>query len=387
MSRKVSQPRRRGDLGRINVFRPLLRRVALLDRRAAGSLHAVVQLRRNAHLRRAEVGHKGRIHNRSVFISHFDVCDHAVQPVAARQQRKYRQRRAEKEKSDLMCVVKVHDLRQDRKRRIVDNDRAVRIRHFLIVPARIERPHDGPPLQSVFPNRPRLHGLVHGRGRVAVVRCLLRLEFLNKRRVLFGILARFGCRHTGFKSLGGLRRSVLFRLGCLFLRPCFCRFLTHGPGQRRRIIQQHRRGVKAGHREVFARVAHLAQLQREHFRIPAGQLRQPVVCQDVRAPLALAQMLHQHARHLGHTFGFRRQHPAVPRNDIPVAVDQYRIDKTELAQARPELRDLALAVRSRVPRIRHQLADRHAHQLLRHKPRRGQVSRPRRADAFLSRHV
>ena len=287
-------------------------------------------------------------------------------------------------------MVEVHDLRLDRKRRIVNHDRTVRIRHFLIVAARIKRPYNRAVCQAVLVNRPGLDRLVHRRRRIAIVRGFLRLEFIDKRLIFLGFFACLSCGHSGLKGLrrqrGRIRCTVL-RLVRLRLRcSTFRLVLTERLGQRRRVVQDQRLRIKSGECQIHALGLDLAQLQRQHLGVPAGLLRKPVVRQNIRAALCVRQVLDQHARHLGHALGLGRQHAPVSGDDIPVAVDQHRIDKAKLPQARSDLRDLALAVCPRISRIGHQLPDRHAHHLFRHKPRRFYLARPCRTDAFLVCH-
>ena len=287
-------------------------------------------------------------------------------------------------------MVEVHDLRLDRKRRIVNHDRTVRIRHFLIVTARIKRPYNRAVCQAVLVNRPGLDRLVHRRRRIAIVRGFLRLEFIDKRLVFLGFFACLSCGHSGLKGLRrqrGLIRCAVLRLVRLRFRcSTFRLVLAERLGQRRRVVQDQRLRIKSGECQIHALSLDLAQLQRQHLGVPAGLLRKPVVRQNIRAALCVRQMLDQHARHLGHALGLGRQHAPVSGDDIPVAVDDYRIDKAKLPQARSDLRDLALAVCPRISRIGHQLPDRHAHHLLRHKPRRFHLARPCRTDAFLVCH-
>ena len=134
--------------------------------------------------------------------------DDRVQPIPPDHTGKGGQTRYKQEEINVVRVIKVHDLRQDGKRRIVDHDRTVRIRHFLIVAARIKRPHDRTACQAVLVNRPDLDRLVHWCRRVAVIRGFLRLEFIDKRLVFLGFLARLGRSHSGLKCFGGQRRGV-----------------------------------------------------------------------------------------------------------------------------------------------------------------------------------
>ena len=72
-----------------------------------------------------------------------------------------------------MLEIKVHDLRQNRERRIVDNDASVWILRTLVVSAGKERTDDFSTFQPVLLDRPVFYYLVNSRRRVAVVGCLL----------------------------------------------------------------------------------------------------------------------------------------------------------------------------------------------------------------------
>ena len=87
--------------------------------------------------------------------------DDRVQPIPPDHAGEGGQTRRKQEEINVVRVIKVHDLRQNGKRRIIDNDRTVRIRHFLIVAAGIKRPHNRTACQTVLLDRPGLDRLVH----------------------------------------------------------------------------------------------------------------------------------------------------------------------------------------------------------------------------------
>ena len=261
------------------------------------------------------------------------------------------------------ALIKVHDLRKDGKRRVVDHDTAIRVGRMRIIPAGVKRPYDLPALQPVAGYCPVPHGVVNRFRCIAIIRRFLRLEFVNELPVILIFRGVLRAAHPLGECPVCIRRRLQLKV-CL---------------------------GKAGDRQIKPRVPDVVQLDRDHVQIPAAHLREAVVCQNVRAPLGVRQVFHQHARHLGHALGLRRQHAPMPRDDIPGRVDQHRVDETKLADARPDLHDLRIAVRPGVPRIWHQLRDRAAFQLIRHKPRRFhclfQVARASCAGRFLFCHL
>ena len=100
-----------------------------------------------------------------------------------------------------MILIPCEDLRQDRKRRVVDDDAPVGIILSLIIAARIKRTDDLAILPPVFLNGPVFHRVINsGRG-VTVVGCELWLEFVLKLVVLFIPLAVCLCIVDGLGDL------------------------------------------------------------------------------------------------------------------------------------------------------------------------------------------
>ena len=100
-----------------------------------------------------------------------------------------------------MILIPCENLRQDRKRRVVDDDAPVGIILSLIIAARIKRTDDLAILPPVFLNGPVFHRVINsGRG-VTVVGCELWLEFVLKLVVLFIPLAVCLCIVDGLGDL------------------------------------------------------------------------------------------------------------------------------------------------------------------------------------------
>ena len=84
----------------------------------------------------------------------------------------------------MVVTVERAYLRQDAERRIIHNHRTVRIVEPLVVAARIERAHHLAGVDAKLTACPVLYRLIHFCGGVAVVRGLLRFEFLHERAVI-----------------------------------------------------------------------------------------------------------------------------------------------------------------------------------------------------------
>ena len=259
----------------------------------------------------------------------------------------------------MLALVKVHDLRKDGKRRVVDHDTTIRVGRMSIIPAGVKRSYDPPVLQPVAGYCPVPHGVVNRFRCIAIIRCFFRLKFVDELPVFLIFRGALRAAHPLGECSVRIRRRFHLKVSL----------------------------VKPGDIQIQPGILDVAQLGRAHLLVPAAQLRQPVVGQNVGAPLRVRQVFYQHARHLVDALGLGRQHAAMPGDDVPVLVDQHGIDKAKLPQAGSQQRDLRLAVCPRVARVGHQLADRHAQQLLRHQRLsahgRLQLARPCRAHAFL----
>ena len=93
--------------------------------------------------------------------------------------------RREKEKRDAPVEIKIADLRQDRKRRIVKHDASIRVVKRLVVSAWIKWTDDTARIDTILLARPVTDGIVDKRRRVAVVRRLFGLKFCYKIIVLW----------------------------------------------------------------------------------------------------------------------------------------------------------------------------------------------------------
>lgn len=92
---------------------------------------------------------------------------------------------SEKKKPNAAFVVPSANLAQDRKRRVIDDNAAVRVCEFLIIAAGIKRPDDRRGFDLVTRKRPRQKRVVDiGRG-VTIIRRQFWLELIDERVVLF----------------------------------------------------------------------------------------------------------------------------------------------------------------------------------------------------------
>ena len=108
-----------------------------------------------------------------------------------------------------MLVVELHDLRQDRKRRIVHDHAARLVLLGGVVAARIEWPNEPRALHVVPARYPVGYRVIYKLRRVAVVRCLFRLELLQELVILFVIfLPVLSVFLLPVKPVGGLRLEI-----------------------------------------------------------------------------------------------------------------------------------------------------------------------------------
>ena len=124
--------------------------------------------------------HEGRLNARAVFINDIRIADNVVHSHSRIFPRKCCETRREKEKRDASVEIKIADLRQDRKRRIIKHDTSVRVVKRLVVSAWIKRAHDTARIDTILLARPVTDGIVDKRRRVAVVRRLFGLKFCDK---------------------------------------------------------------------------------------------------------------------------------------------------------------------------------------------------------------
>ena len=92
--------------------------------------------------------------------------------------------------------------------------------------------------------------------------------------------------------------------------------------------------------------------------VPPGVLADPVVREDVRALLRLAEVIEDDHRHVLQPQLPRGQQPSVAGDDAGVGVHQDRIVEPELHDARRNLGNLLVGMRPRIPGVWHQPVDR-----------------------------
>ena len=88
--------------------------------------------------------------------------------------------RCKKEEVDLVRHIPPAYLRDDRERRIIDNHATFRIFEPLKITSRIERTHDLPTFNVDVLPKPSQYCVIYCRRSVAIIRCLLRLELIDK---------------------------------------------------------------------------------------------------------------------------------------------------------------------------------------------------------------
>ena len=217
----------------------------------------------------------------------------------------------EKEEPDTVVLIPSADVRQNGKRRIVDDDAPVRVFVLLIVSAGEERPGDLRSAEIIVLQHPGLHGLEDVGGRVAVVGCLLRLLRLQPLLVLFTVHA------FGLPIVVGLEGVV-----------CGFRVAESDSGS----LKAYQGDVEAGGPEGLC-------LGAEDVFVVAG-LAQEVVRMDEGPPLVLGQILDRDGRHLGPAFRLGGQQPAVSVDDAVLVVDADGDDHAKLTEGTAELFDL-----------------------------------------------
>ena len=93
------------------------------------------------------------------------------------------------------------------------------------------------------------------------------------------------------------------------------------------------------------------QLNRQEFLVPARELRQAVVRDEVGAPLRLVQIANANRGHLGQPEPLRRLQPGVPGHHLAALVDQDRIGEAERADAVGDPPDLPFTMGPRIARV------------------------------------
>lgn len=115
--------------------------------------------------------------------------------------------------------------------------------------------------------------------------------------------------------------------------------------------------LEAGQRQVVSRLGQIGQFQRQHFLVPTGIQRQPVVCDHQRALLRDGEVRQFNHRHLIQPQLARSGQTPVPGDDAVVAIDQDRVRPAVLDDAGRDLGNLALGVRARIAGVGNQRLD------------------------------
>ena len=220
-----------------------------------------------------------------------------------------------------MLVVEFHDLRQDRKRGVVHDHAVGLVRLFCVVAAGVEWPHEPGPLHAVPARHPFGYCVIYDLRRVAVVRCLFRLELLYKIVVLVvPVLFVLPVLLLPVKPVGSLRLEV-----------------EQVPGVEPFQVQ---------------RLALLFNL----LPVPTGQLRRAVVPDGVVPALRVRQVVQADARDLVHVQLNGGDLPPVALHDqVIVAPNANRVVKPVHLDALFDLLDVLRAVLAGVPLIRCQV--------------------------------
>jgi hypothetical protein len=106
-------------------------------------------------------------------------------------------------------------------------------------------------------------------------------------------------------------------------------------------------GGEAGQVQVEARVREVREFQHEQRVVPPRVECDAVVVDDQRTLLRRVQVRQFDHRHVGHAEPACGEQPAVAGDHAVVAIDQDRRGPAEFHDARGDLRDLRVAVRSR----------------------------------------
>ena len=244
--------------------------------------------------------------------------------------REQAQRRREQKKPDPAFAVPADDFRQNGKRRVVHHDAPFRILFRLVIPARIERPHERFPADPVFLRYPVRHRVVNVFRRVAVVR--------------------------GFRFLELVQEGIVFVIS--FLPLISVLFFPAEPVRRAAYVNF----PEPGQADVEPVHFQVVQFDPDQLRIPSAHFGQPVVRQNVGPALFLAQSLDKHARDRFHADLLRRHDPPVPGDHVHLAVNQAGRQEPQLLNAPPDSFDLFLCVLLCVPLVGFQIRDFHVPQ-------------------------
>ena len=196
--------------------------------------------------------------------------------------------------------VPLADFGDDRKRRVVDNDRVAVVCYGLIVAARIERPEHLKARETIFFNGPSFCHLVDILGCVAVVRGFLRRELFQKRLI----------------------PRIIFRQG----------IILEGSGARFSRAVQRLRYLRTDPLEVKPAQIQCGQLTGQQTEIPRT-LVGLVVHDPQRVHLLRRQVGDADTGDFLHAQLLGRQHPAVTDHDHAAGIYDDRLDKAVLPDA------------------------------------------------------
>ena len=171
-----------------------------------------------------QVGGEGRLDLRPILIR--DVCI-GNDIAAIRTGNALAQLRGEQEEIYPPLQVEPHDFRIDGERRVVYDHRTLRIGMMLEVSTRIEGSHNLTPFQREYAVIDERHDrIIDLRGSVAIVRGLLRLEFLHEPSIIIEFLfLRHICSYVPMSKKSNLirrpipRRHIVFFINHLPIQP------------------------------------------------------------------------------------------------------------------------------------------------------------------------
>ena len=124
--------------------------------------------------------HKARAHNCAVFILNIAIAHQMAHPVKDLRSCKAGQAWRKEKKRDFPVQIKRADLRQDRKRRVVQHHSALRVVVVLIIAAGVKRAHNFGGVNAVLLAGPVPNHGIHAGRCIAVIRGLFGLEFFHE---------------------------------------------------------------------------------------------------------------------------------------------------------------------------------------------------------------
>ena len=164
--------RTRDHVIRVGVFR-FFRRLGI----ALDFVDTPGQLRRGADQCRVQICHETGRNLRAVAVGDILIRNYAA---GRWPDPEHRQVGCEKKIPDLVLLVKRHDLRNNRKRGIIDDDTAIGVCVPHVIAARIKRPYKIGAIQAVLLGNPFGNRIIHWLRRIAVIRRLFRFEFFDE---------------------------------------------------------------------------------------------------------------------------------------------------------------------------------------------------------------